>query len=544
MSNKIMVLALAVILSTTAVFVCFAHNPDPEEDGGEGGGSRRDPCYRDDLNGFGLSSTITEGLVIRYDQTMNGTPYNRMFVAQTESLGGVYNGEFSTEETGTHTYTFYDITDILGFGLRSTVPEGVSYTHNGCVHTFAGAYTVYTANATLTYDLNISITTLYEDLNADNNEIVATSGTYNNSYTHWLGGALESRDTNQGTALPSEACEFSFLKIHREYIAVNSDYNEILRTLARPGSFPLTLSGLRDNPGMIITETGETKEILNVTCKQYTAKNNSNIDAVFYALGNYLISYEGTWYGLETSMQAHQYIPGVHKIVIDPRVEPTCDTPGLTQGKHCSVCGKVIVKQQVLPVIPSVAVTLSGKDFIAVIGDTHYIAKSNIDMMVEKANEDSAYRLIVKAADGSSVTFDNAALKNFPSKDIWFDVEKVRAPSCAPADSTAYSVSVRDCGDLGGGTIKVTIPYDGPRDKMVVRYVDDGKLNGRYAVTFGEGTATFTADTLSTYVLVQESSDVDPTSDDSGSGNNMPLIIGAAIAVVAIIGLAVFLKLR
>lgn len=38
-----------------------------------------------------------------------------------------------------------------------------------------------------------------------------------------------------------------------------------------------------------------------------------------------------------------------HKIVIDEYVAPTCVKNGLTQGSHCSVCGYVIVAQQVIP---------------------------------------------------------------------------------------------------------------------------------------------------------------------------------------------------
>lgn len=44
-------------------------------------------------------------------------------------------------------------------------------------------------------------------------------------------------------------------------------------------------------------------------------------------------------------------VPHNHTIVTDPKVAATETSTGLTEGSHCSVCGEVIVKQEVIPTL-------------------------------------------------------------------------------------------------------------------------------------------------------------------------------------------------
>ena len=101
------------------------------------------------------------------------------------------------------------------------------------------------------------------------------------------------------------------------------------------------------------------KYLTNVTIP----KSVTNIDYMsFYECNNLEnIYYEGSksdWNKIEITSKENfpkviihctdGDINCLHSIVIDAAVEPTCTKSGLTEGSHCSVCGEIIEKQEVI----------------------------------------------------------------------------------------------------------------------------------------------------------------------------------------------------
>ena len=44
----------------------------------------------------------------------------------------------------------------------------------------------------------------------------------------------------------------------------------------------------------------------------------------------------------------HYTNPNGHTIVVDKKIEPTCEKNGLTEGSHCSICNEIVLEQQII----------------------------------------------------------------------------------------------------------------------------------------------------------------------------------------------------
>ena len=92
------------------------------------------------------------------------------------------------------------------------------------------------------------------------------------------------------------------------------------------------------------TECGERTDITTIEALGHDYQIKSTTDAVCEKGGT--IIYECT----RCKATKQETIPATgHREEIDAAVEPTCTEKGKTEGKHCSVCGKVLVAQEEIP---------------------------------------------------------------------------------------------------------------------------------------------------------------------------------------------------
>ena len=109
--------------------------------------------------------------------------------------------------------------------------------------------------------------------------------------------------------------------------------------------------------------------ILSLTCF-LTACNENNNEVCSHSYSEWNIVDEATC--LEDGLKSHtcskcgevetQIVEALgHMEVVDARVEPTCISTGLTEGKHCSSCNTVLINQETLGKLEHIEVTHEAK---------------------------------------------------------------------------------------------------------------------------------------------------------------------------------------
>ena len=146
--------------------------------------------------------------------------------------------------------------------------------------------------------------------------------------------------------------------------------------------------------------------------------------------------------------------PAGHTEVIDSAVAPTCTETGLTEGKHCSTCNEVIVKQEIVPAIGHSYNAVVTAPTCTTAGYTTYTCSRCGDTYVadEVSTTEHSYSATVIAPSCTesgytmytcSVCGDTYTDSEVPESGHSYNAV-VTAPTCTTAGYTTYTCSVCD----------------------------------------------------------------------------------------------------
>ena len=140
-------------------------------------------------------------------------------------------------------------------------------------------------------------------------------------------------------------------------------------------------------------------------------------------------------------IEPQQEIPATgHRIIIDATVSATCISTGLTEGSHCSVCGEVFVEQESIPMIPH----------------------KYISSLVQAAADSQGYTKYICSVCGDTYNADY-----FDAATVYSDIAGAKA-----GEIVKVPVYIRDNNGLMGW--KLTFDYDS--DVLTPISVENGEI--------------------------------------------------------------------
>ena len=162
-----------------------------------------------------------------------------------------------------------------------------------------------------------------------------------------------------------------------------------------------------------------------------------------------------------------------HKEVADEAVEPTCTETGLTEGSHCSVCGEILIVQEVIPAnghdFEPATFSLPATCRICGVTEGEALGTEAIGEMIISAGKQFKE---TEDAEEKQISESEEKIKDFKldisAKSYGLDIDSI-------INSSSLSVTV-NTEDEKSGTVKLDVIPNGMKPVSAVIWGEDGNL--------------------------------------------------------------------